>query len=142
MQNPTYLSADQTEIRIDVDGSTSYVLTEVSNPTLWAEVMAETYGPIQPYTPDADDGPDTPRRSVTRMQAQLAMLEAGILDMVETLIDSLDRATQIAWQEAGTIYRDSPLLNALLTSVTWPDGTPLTQADLDELFDAAERIDL
>jgi hypothetical protein len=79
---------------------------------------------------------------VSRLQAKAALLQMGLLDQVDTLVNGLDHMTRLAWAEAITFRRDSPLLIALSAYLAWPDGQALTEADLDALFDLAETIEV
>lgn len=76
-------------------------------------------------------------QEVTAGQAQAALLQAGLLDEVEALINdpSTDRMFKIAWAKALTFRRDSYTLQTLAALV------PLTEAQLDELFIAAAQIE-
>lgn len=76
-------------------------------------------------------------QEVTAGQAQAALLQAGLLDDVEALINdpNTDRMFKIAWAKALTFKRDSYTLQTLAELV------PLTQAQLDELFIAAAQIE-
>ncbi len=86
--------------------------------------------------------PSVQEVEVTRLQAKAALLRMGLLDQVEALVGNLDQMTRLAWAEATTFRRDSPLLNALGPYLVWPDGTALSEADLDALFALAETIEV
>lgn len=81
--------------------------------------------------------PAVPER-VTMRQARLAMLQAGILDDVETLIQQMPgdegRAARIDWEYALDVRRDWPLVGALGTQIG------MTEQQVDELFIAAASI--
>jgi hypothetical protein len=72
--------------------------------------------------------PPPPVTSVTPRQARLALLEAGLLDTIETKLKGKTRATQIAWDYATEIRRDDPLITAIAAELN------LTSAALDVLF--------
>lgn len=76
--------------------------------------------------------------SVTRRQARLALLQAGLLDLVEVAIEAMPEparsAARIEWEDATEIRRDHALIAALA------DEVGLTSERLDELFIAAARI--
>lgn len=81
--------------------------------------------------------PVVPER-VSMRQARLAMLQAGILDDVETLIQQMPgdegRAARIDWEYALDVRRDWPLVGALGTQIG------MTEQQVDELFIAAASI--
>lgn len=71
---------------------------------------------------------------ITRMQAKLALHNAGLLPTVLAVVDQADAAAQIAWADAEVFMRDSPLLNQLATAAG------ITPEQLDTLFAAAKQI--
>jgi hypothetical protein len=71
---------------------------------------------------------------VSRMQARLALLNAGLLDQVEAAVDAGDRALQIYWDNASHFHRDHPLLLQLAAAIG------LTAEQVDQLFAAAAQI--
>lgn len=78
-----------------------------------------------------------PPQSVSRLQARVALHNAGLLTKVEAIISdpATDPVTVIAWQDAQTFNRTSPTLAALASALA------LTSADLDALFIAAAAIE-
>lgn len=77
--------------------------------------------------------PSTPS-SVSPAQARLALLAAGKLAQVEAIVAGANEATQIAWNNASVIERDSPTVAALSAALG------LTSAQLDALFTTAAAI--
>lgn len=73
---------------------------------------------------------------VSRMQALLALYDAGLLDAVNEIISNADSRTRLAWETATDFSRNSPTINAL-----W-EGLGRTQGELDALFDVAGRIEV
>lgn len=106
------------------------------------EEVRSQFSQIAAYVPDEGDGPDEPEIVVSPLQAKMALLQVGLLDDIEALIASMDRATQIAWNEATKFARSSPLLNALAGAMHWPNGERLTDNDIDKLFEAASKIEI
>jgi hypothetical protein len=72
--------------------------------------------------------------SISPAQARLALLGAGLLDQVEAAVAAGSRATQIAWEMATVIERNSPTVAALSAALG------LTDAQLDDLFTTAASI--
>lgn len=72
--------------------------------------------------------------SVSRRQARLLLLQQGLLDNVEAMIATKDRATQITWQDALEFKRNDALLTSLAT------GLGLTSNQVDQFFIAASKI--
>lgn len=81
--------------------------------------------------------PVVPER-ISMRQARLAMLQAGILDDVETLIQQMPgdegRAARIDWEYALDVRRDWPLIGALGPQVG------LNEQQIDDLFIYAATI--
>lgn len=74
------------------------------------------------------------RMQVTRYQAKAALLEAGLLDQCEAVVEaSNDPQLKIAWQEAGFI-RQSQFVDYVGAQLN------LTPEQLDDLFIAAAKI--
>lgn len=77
-------------------------------------------------------------KEVTMRQAQLALLGAGLLDLVEEAIAKIPgdegRAARITWNKASTVVRNDPLI-AQLQGVL-----KLTDLDVDNLFIAARKL--
>lgn len=74
--------------------------------------------------------------SVTPYQARIALLNAGLLASVETVMadPGTDQAAGIAWEYATAIERDSPFIAALAPALG------LTEEQIDGLFIAAAAI--
>ena len=143
MQNPQYMTADQASIRLELEDGALRIVDRDGPPDLFARAEAGEFGTVAPFDPALDVTPPAePAMAVSRLQAKAALLQMELLDQVETLMASLDAMSQLAWREATTFHRLSPLLNALSVYVTWPDGSALTDADLDQLFLLAETIEV
>jgi hypothetical protein len=74
------------------------------------------------------------RMACSPAQIRLALLNAGKLAEVETLVAASPSA-QIVWEYATTIYRNSPLIDALR-------GDAFTPEEIDALFIAAMQVEL
>ena len=70
---------------------------------------------------------------ITMRQARLQLLDLELLDDVEALV-ALDRKSQIEWEYASEVYRQSPLI----TSVKEAIG--LTDKQIDDMFIAASKL--
>lgn len=95
--------------------------------------LTEQLAAMQPPT-DANGVPQV----VSMVQAQLALLGAGLLDKVEAAIASIPgdqgRAAQIEWSKAANVHRDHALIAGM------QDALKLSDAQIDALFiDAAKR---
>lgn len=71
---------------------------------------------------------------VTPRQAKLALLAAGLLDSVESIVIQQDRATQISWNEAIEFRRSDTLINNLGKQLG------LTDEQIDNLFLEASKL--
>ena len=70
---------------------------------------------------------------ITMRQARLQLLEVGLLDDVEALV-ALDRKSQIEWEYANEVYRQSPLIESVKEAMS------LTDKQIDDMFIAASKL--
>ena len=77
--------------------------------------------------------------SIDMRRARLALLQAGLLDTVETAIVGMSgtegKAARIEWEYATVIRRNHPLVGLLQESLS------LTDEQMDELFIAANNLE-
>ncbi|WP_427183613.1 hypothetical protein ACL598_17490 [Bordetella bronchialis] len=75
-------------------------------------------------------------QTVTRYQGRAALLAAGLLDTVTQHFAEVAGSdlAKLAWNEAPTFERDSPLVIATAAALS------LTEAQLDDLFIAAAQV--
>ena len=73
---------------------------------------------------------------VSRMQALLALHDAGLLDAVNAIVAAADPRTRLAWETATDFHRTSPTIAALWAALG------KTDAELDALFIAAKQIEV
>ena len=143
MHNPQYITADLSSIRLEALDGGAHIVDRDGPSDLFARAEAGEFGAVAPFDPALDVSPPaTPEIAVSRLQAKAALLQMGLLDQVETLMAGLDAMSQLAWREAISYNRDSPMLNALAPYLSWPDGSALTSADLDQLFLLAQSIEV
>jgi hypothetical protein len=74
--------------------------------------------------------------TINRHQAKIVLLNHGLLDQVNTLMESADPAMVIAWTEAPSFRRNSPTLLAMATALN------LTESEVDALFAEALAVDV
>ena len=102
----------------------------------WVKAGNAPLPAIEPE-PEPDPGPGVPQE-VTMRKARLALLNAGLLDAAQGVIDALPmpqrRAAQIEWEYALSVRRDHPLI-ALMIS----EGLA-TEVEVDGLFVAAAVV--
>jgi hypothetical protein len=77
--------------------------------------------------------PPVPHR-VTRRQARLALLNAGLLNAVEAAIANAPPAVRITYEDATEWWRDDPLIAEVARSLG------LSESRVDELFRAAADL--
>lgn len=79
--------------------------------------------------------PAPPLQTVSKFQAKVALLSAGLLDTVETYMAaaSTPRITKLAWAEAQEFKRGSPTVLAMAALLG------LSSAQIDQLFVDASR---
>ena len=70
---------------------------------------------------------------ITMRQARLQLLEVGLLDDVEALV-ALDRKSQIEWEYASEVYKESPLIESVKEAMS------LTDKQIDDMFIAASKL--
>lgn len=70
---------------------------------------------------------------VTPRQLREALLEVGILEVVEAIVAASDRATQIRWEYAIEFERSHPQWDAMAALM----DPPMTSADIDAVFQLA-----
>ena len=70
---------------------------------------------------------------ITMRQARLQLLEVGLLDDVEALV-ALDRKSQIEWEYASEVYKESPLIESVKGALN------LTDKQIDDMFIAASKL--
>lgn len=107
-------------------------LVEVNMMVIDAATGAVTY---QAVMDEQDDpGPEPVPQSISRFQARVALMDAGLLAGVELAIADADPLTQLAWAEATEWRRDSPSIAAIGAAIR------LTDEDIDNLFIEASKI--
>lgn len=72
--------------------------------------------------------------AISARQAKLALLEAGLLERIEEVIQTMDKETQISWEYATEFSRNNPLLLALAESLK------LSKEAIDNLFIKAKTL--
>ncbi|AMV20398.1 hypothetical protein [Planctomyces sp. SH-PL14] len=73
---------------------------------------------------------------VSPLQAKIALRRAGFLEAVETAVASAGEEALIAYRNALTFRRDSPMLQLIAAAV------PGLEAALDDIFTAAAGIEV
>jgi hypothetical protein len=130
--NAQYANPDNTSIRCDINGVTSFVPCDPAN-TDYARIMelvAAGELTIATYVPP----PAPPVTQITMRQCRLQLLAADLLDDVDAAVAQADRAVQIEWEYATVVDRYSPLVSAIGASLGLDDAT------IGQLFmDAAQR---
>lgn len=93
---------------------------------------------VDPPTPEAPPEPEPPGppQSVTAAQGGIALIQAGLMDAVQAVVDAAETPAEIkwAWTRATTWDRDSPALAYL------SNAAGITSAQMDALFVAAAGI--
>ena len=100
-----------------------------------SEVPLEQYCKTQYIAPYVapEPLPETIPQVITMRQARLQLLEVGLLDDVEALI-ALDRKSQIEWEYANEVYRQSPLIELVKETMS------LTDEQIDDMFLSASKL--
>lgn len=84
----------------------------------------------------ADPAPVYVPQSASRYQARAALLEAGLLDAVESHFDALPESSldKLAWKEAPTVLRTSDAVASAAAALG------ITEEQLDSLFTRAAQF--
>lgn len=128
------ISPQQGDLVVQIEQTTF----PVAAPLFWVACTPEvqtgfTYreGVFSPPPPPPVPAP-TVIRSVTMRQARRALLQAGLLNQVDGLINALPspqkEAALIDWEYASSVERNSELVNNLI------GGLGLTENQVDDLF--------
>lgn len=130
--NASYADPENTTIRVDISGVTSFVPCAPGNSDYAAieALVASGELTIAPYVLP----PAPPVTQVTMRQARLALLAADLLDDVEAAITQADRAVKIEWEYATVVDRASPLVASISSSLG------LSNAEIDALFVNAAKM--
>lgn len=99
---------------------------------------ADFPGAVPPDVPEYIPEPVVIPSAVTMRQARLALLQAGLLDDIETAINSLPspqkEAARIEWEYSQEVQRHNSFVSVLAP------GLGLTELDLDQMFVAASKL--
>lgn len=128
-----YMNAEHTIGNI-IDGN-HITVVEAGQPG-WQAFLAMN---PDPYVPQPEPDPLEAERAgmkVSRLQARVALLQAGLLPQVEAAVAAADPIIQMAWAEAIELRRYSPAILGLASALG------LTDTQLDNLFRAAAQVDL
>ena len=100
-----------------------------------SEVPLEQYCKSQYITPyvKPEPLPEPIPQVITMRQARLQLLEVGLLDDVEALV-ALDRKSQIEWEYANEVYRQSTLVDLVKEAMS------LTDEQIDDMFLSASKL--
>ena len=100
-----------------------------------SEVQLEEYCKTQTIAPyvEPEPLPEPIPQVITMRQARLQLLEVGLLDDVEAFV-ALDRKSQIEWEYANEVYRESPLIESVKGALS------LTDEQIDEMFLKASKL--
>jgi len=149
--------ADSAQTAIIADGtfmdanseveSVTVIIESESDDDLWDRALTEEFGVIAAYVPDTTASIPTDieiyreKLNCSRLQAKAVMYQYGILSQVEDLIAGSDFITQLAWNEATTFRRISPIIEAMKANLTWPDGSTIDDVEIDSMFEDAKAME-
>ena len=88
----------------------------------------------EPVEPSLEERRDA--MTASRMQARVALHQAGLLAAVEAAVAEADPVVQIAWADATEFRRTSPTIATLAAAL----DPPLTDEQLDDLFEQAMQV--
>lgn len=130
--NASYVNSENTTIRVDISGITSFVPCSPGNLdyTHIQEMVVAGELTIEPYVAP----PAPPVTQVTMRQARLALLAADLLDDVEAMITQAPRSVQIEWEYATVVDRNSVLVQEIGNQLG------LTTEQMDQMFQDASVL--
>ena len=70
---------------------------------------------------------------ISMRQARLQLLDVDLLDDVEAIV-TLDRKSQIEWEYASEVYKESPLIESIKGALN------LTDVQIDNMFIEASKL--
>lgn len=73
-------------------------------------------------------------RKISVRQAKLALLNAGLLDDIEAMIEKSEKSVQISWEYATEFERNNPLI------LSFGALMKMSEEELDELFKLAKTL--
>ena len=130
--NATYINPENTAIRVDISGITSFVPCAPGNSdySRIQELVSTGELTISAYTP-----PSTPPiTQVTMRQVRLLLLKKNLLDSVEELVIQSSKAIQIEWEYATIVHRHSELVTCISSQLG------LNNEQIDVLFQEAHKL--
>lgn len=130
--NATYINPENTAIRVDISGITSFVPCAPGNSdySRIQELVSTGELTISAYTPP----PTPPITQVTMRQVRLLLLKKNLLDSVEELVIQSSKAIQIEWEYATIIHRHSELVTCISSQLG------LNNEQIDVLFQEAHKL--
>lgn len=131
--NAAYTNAENTTIRVDISGVTSFVPCVPGNSDYAAieALVAAGKLTIAPYVP-----PPAPSvTQVTMRQCRLELFDRGLLQQVQSIVDLQGGVVEIEWEYATIVEKQSPLVAAIAFNL----NPPLTEEQVDELFQEASK---
>ncbi len=113
MQNPKYITADNSSISLELTDGTLRIVDRDGPTDLFARAQAGAFGPVLPFDPASDVTPTPkPVKAVSRLQAKAALLQMGLLDQVDALVGGLDHMTRLGEQlEYGMVGINTGLIS-------------------------------
>lgn len=122
-------------------GAVEIAPPEVEEPSYarWIEGSWEVHTPPPPE-PEPELEPEDPQpvTVVSKAQAKLALLEAGLLDDVEAALASMEgvagQRARIEWNDRTEFHRDHEFIGLLAAAIG------LSDADVDALFTQAASL--
>ena len=149
-KDPKWANAEQTLIDLTIKWdaideelpfTASPTDTEAHGRAIFAAAVAGDFGPVADYIqpPEPEQLPPQVPQQVTRAQGKAVLIQMGlwqqVLDFVAAIPDSTQRAlAEVALHDTQNWQRNSPFLNQAA------DALGITQAQMDELFIAADQV--
>ena len=128
--DPAWIEIDDEQYAAALAGMAAGKLVSIEN----GFALVDPPKPEEPPAPEPE--PPGPPQSVTAAQGGIALIQAGLMDAVQSVVDATETPAEIkwAWTRATTWNRDSPALAYL------SNAAGITSAQMDALFVEAAGI--
>jgi hypothetical protein len=103
---------------------------------VYAEIIRQGFVPSPPVQEVQEAVDERLLMECSRFQAKAALLHVGKLSVIETIVSQAGPQAKLAWAEASTFKRTSPLLNQLAKHPL----VNMSDEDLDNLFRIAIQV--
>lgn len=77
---------------------------------------------------------------VSAIQLRAMLYQQGIYDDIDNYLNNLNDLSSILWNHSSYFSLSSDIIKLITEKTKWPDGKPLTDNDMQELFEDAAKL--